>query len=66
MDDIAAAQHKLSHVCSNRDGCDRNFVLDSIEWFAKKKHDEFYVKIKPLIFTNGIPPGFSEKCDPSE
>jgi hypothetical protein len=51
--------HGLQYACSSSDGCEKQFVLDHIEWLFNMKFTDFLSNSAPLLLGSGIPPG---KC----
>ncbi|UJR19254.1 hypothetical protein I4U23_022383 [Adineta vaga] len=42
-------KHYLEYACSNYDGCEKQFVLEHIEWFYKAKYLELQQKVEKLL-----------------
>ncbi|CAF0758743.1 unnamed protein product [Adineta steineri] len=34
--------HVLTAACSNSDGCDKQFILNHVDWFIRLKYDDFF------------------------
>ncbi|CAF0713265.1 unnamed protein product [Adineta steineri] len=34
--------HVLTAACSNSDGCDKQFILNHVDWFIRMKYDDFF------------------------
>ncbi|CAF4228426.1 unnamed protein product, partial [Adineta steineri] len=40
-EDNTMTAHILISACSNSDGCDKQFILDHVEWLVRMKYDDF-------------------------
>ena len=45
----------MKHSCSNRDECDRRFVLDHVEWLVEQNQTKLEGMVMPLVAKKGIP-----------
>ena len=49
MDDFAAMRNVLEHLCSERDECDRHFVLAHTKWLVEQNYSRLQTTLRPLL-----------------
>jgi len=54
--------HYLEYACSNYDGCEKQFVLDHIEWLFKLEYTNLSANVRPFLLATG---NWSGKCHDS-
>lgn len=59
MVDSSVTWHSLRYSCANKDGCDREFLLDHIQWFVGGNSKQFFTEIGFILSGTGVRPGNS-------